>query len=460
MAKNYYHRSFIILKPKESGYSIISGREPAGYCKLEIRRGRGRVQVYVQDLKPAEQEGGIYELYLVSEQDKIEPIRLTSIQVNNRGRGEKAVEFDATNVNGTGYPLEMFHALAIVFKSESQEKGMRIGYPLVGYSSKNVQIDWAGRVTSYFVGSYENLEVCENEEDEALAEKEIIVSVKDEEQGAGVQEKINVQEKGEEAAEAEAVGELADQTDEWDVAVAAEEDGAEDDIPAEPAVEAADKIEDVADGAVEEVEAQVKAEAEEEEEQSIPDLVETKAEDSFEDKVEYKAEAKFEDLVEDEAEAAAENKAKDESYGRTLESEVKRSYWDNVKDYFMGLFKTHSSIRPFAEDMGDAEWIMVQQPGIYLGYYAGPYYSQTYSPYNQIYNGATYFDHYIVGLIRQQGEVKYVVYGVPSMYSMMPPTNMMGFSRWVPVRNGYGMGYWLAYIDAATGCIVYPYGKE
>ena len=31
-----FHRSFIILKPQDSGYSLHDGKEPAGYVKLEI----------------------------------------------------------------------------------------------------------------------------------------------------------------------------------------------------------------------------------------------------------------------------------------------------------------------------------------------------------------------------------------------------------------------------------------
>jgi len=452
LAKNYYHRSFIILKPEETGYSILPGREPTGYCKLEIRKGRGKVQIYVQDLKPAEQEGGFYEVYLISEQDKIEPIKLTSIQVDNRGRGEKAVEFDATNINGTGYSLEMFHALAIIFKSERPGKGLKVGYPLVGYSSKNVKVDLAGRISSHFRGSYESLGEYESkEEDKQMTDEQDLSAIAedDEVQDAQVQEKV------EDDVDAGATDESVNETDtDADIGVeaAAEEVGTIDDILAEQYEDAVDEIdEELVDETVsgedfEEIdeivgEAAVK--------QEISDLVETKAEAECEvgDKAKAVEEAEYED---------------DLGYGQILQKDTKRSYWDNVKDYFIGLFNTHKSIRPFAEDMGDAEWIRVQlqYPGVHPGYYDGPYYSYAYSPYNQMYYGGTYFDHYIVGLIRQQGEVKYVVYGIPSMYSMIPPTNMMGFSRWVPVRNGYGMGYWLAYIDATTGCLVYPYGKE
>jgi hypothetical protein len=38
----------------------------------------------------------------------------------------------------------------------------------------------------------------------------------------------------------------------------------------------------------------------------------------------------------------------------------------------------------------------------------------------------------------------------------VPPMSVYGFSRWLPVKNGYGAGYWLLYIDAVTGNITYP----
>lgn len=442
---------------------MLADRAPAGYCKLEIRRGRGRAQIYVQDLKPAEQEGGRYEVYLISEQDKIEPIKLTSIQVDSRGRGEKAVEFDAMNVNGTGYSLEMFHALAVVFRSESPQKGLRIGYPLVGYSSKNIKLDWSGRISNYFKGSCERVERYEGEEGkediEISSEQELPALEKDEEQDIELQEEaeysadteaademiaataeeeeLAAEEVGTAAKEEEVVAEEAEVEAE-EVKAAAEEAGAVGGILAE---QDADDLDEIADEIMDETVSgeefgEVDEIVEKEEQEQISDLVKIKVEDMAEGKVEVR-----EEIAE--------------------KSDTKQTYWDNVKDYYMSLFNTHRTIHPFAEDMGDAEWVRVQQqPGVYPGYYAGPYYNQTYSPYNQMYYGATYFDHYIVGLIRQQGEVKYVVYGIPSMYSMIPPTNMMGFSRWVPVRNGYGMGYWLAYIDASTGYLVYPYGKE
>jgi len=37
------------------------------------------------------------------------------------------------------------------------------------------------------------------------------------------------------------------------------------------------------------------------------------------------------------------------------------------------------------------------------------------------YYGSLYPDHYIVGLVKERGRTKYVVYGIPSMYSMILP---------------------------------------
>jgi hypothetical protein len=79
----------------------------------------------------------------------------------------------------------------------------------------------------------------------------------------------------------------------------------------------------------------------------------------------------------------------------------------------------------------------------------------TYS-YNNYYD-YPYYDHYIVGLMRENGEVRYVVYGIPGGYGAISSMFMQGFSKWLPARYGYGMGYWLMYIDACTGEIAYPY---
>jgi len=438
----------------------MSGREPAGYCKLEIRKRRGNIQVYVQDLKPAEQQNGAYEVYLISEDDKIEPIKLTSIDVDERGRGKNTVEFDVEDINGSGYSLDMFHALAVVFKSESAGGEVKVGYPLVGYSSRNVKIDWTGRITYHLKGSSvhakEDLNVkIEGDYGDQSFEKQ---SVFDDEE-AFTEGKNQEEDEGLEALAGGETEILAEDRTDGKI----EEEFVKADINKEIQEESAKPNQEEEDN--------ITAKQGQQEESMEADEIQ------LDDELQQAYQDTYKEFSEDippnfwqedhEIGVAGEppsvrQQVKDTASSKLSKDGIKGDYWDNVKDYFTGLFRTYRRIRPFEEDMDDTEWIRVpQQPPVaYPGYYAAPYYGQTYSAYNQMYYGGAYFDHYIVGLVRSEGKVKYVVYGIPSMYSAMPPTNMMGFSRWLPVKNGRGMGYWLAYIDASSGCVVYPYGKE
>ncbi len=63
-------------------------------------------------------------------------------------------------------------------------------------------------------------------------------------------------------------------------------------------------------------------------------------------------------------------------------------------------------------------------------------------------------DFYVFGLLYdEEGNVKYVCYGVPAVYDEQPPEELSGFPMWLPLdkENSKGFGYWLTYQDASTG---------
>ena len=62
-------------------------------------------------------------------------------------------------------------------------------------------------------------------------------------------------------------------------------------------------------------------------------------------------------------------------------------------------------------------------------------------------------DYYILGLIYEQNELKYIVYGVPGVYQKLPPKEIAGYPVWFPLdkEKRESFGYWLSYQDANTG---------
>jgi hypothetical protein len=62
-------------------------------------------------------------------------------------------------------------------------------------------------------------------------------------------------------------------------------------------------------------------------------------------------------------------------------------------------------------------------------------------------------DYYVLGLIYDEEELKYICYGVPGVYQKNPPRQLSGYPIWFPLdtEKPEGFGYWLSYQDAETG---------
>ncbi len=62
-------------------------------------------------------------------------------------------------------------------------------------------------------------------------------------------------------------------------------------------------------------------------------------------------------------------------------------------------------------------------------------------------------DYYVLGLIYDEDNLKYICYGVPGVYQKTPPRELSGYPVWFPLDENKpeGFGYWLSYQDADTG---------
>lgn len=59
---------------------------------------------------------------------------------------------------------------------------------------------------------------------------------------------------------------------------------------------------------------------------------------------------------------------------------------------------------------------------------------------------------YLFGLLYENGELKYICYGVPGTYSQEPPEELRKFSQWLPLDPADPeTGYWVMFQDAETG---------
>jgi len=580
-----YHRSFIILKSQDSGFSLDDRKEAAGYCKMEIRNNQGKIMLYVQDMKPVSPRQGIYDVMLLSSRDEVAPAKLTSIQVPDSGRGEYEITFDPDSVRETGTPIDQFHAFAIVYRP--LKEGQALQYPLIGYSDKRVEMDWPGAVTEeleHFYGqkapgryagpgpkpkempqeggllsvpgkthekkksvsrpdigapsdgrnpsganeipggdgrqsestysgskgpgtiasAHRRAARKKAEEEEAArrkAEEEEAARRKAEQEEAA-RRKAEQEEAARKKAEQEEAARRKAEQEEAAWKKAEQEEAARKKAEEEEAARRKAEQEEAAWKKAEEKEvARRKAEQEEaslelpnfdppdisyiydrkEEQETETDLPEENVpeenvpeenvpgedmleEDTFDEDSSKDAPDENSFCNRDEdissldtngteetgyAEGLAYNNAMGEpvppmnpagSYPKGM------SYWDQTKDYFSQLFQNNTSVCPF-DYTPETEWVRVEDPN------PSPY--SCYGMGN--YGGSGDTDHYLVGLARHREKVRYVIYGVPGIYSMVPPRSMQGYSRWLPVKNGYGAGYWLLYIDAISGNVAYPW---
>lgn len=63
---------------------------------------------------------------------------------------------------------------------------------------------------------------------------------------------------------------------------------------------------------------------------------------------------------------------------------------------------------------------------------------------------------YVVGLIYEDGKIRYVCYGVPGVWSETPPADFNEKAQWLPTSLDapQGDGYWITYQDAFDGELV------
>lgn len=444
-----FHRSFIILKPEDMGFEIQEGREPAGYVKLELRNNFGKMLIYIQDMRPADPQQAIYDVVLVSNRKEVDPVKLTSIQLPGSGRGEFEIVFDPDDVGETGNSIGDYHALAVVERQLSDISSLR--YPLVGYSDKKVKLNWNREITGRLLHMYmlsrgsEALEVFGAEGLEQQREGESYAEAESAESGS---EKANIMaveipELEEEAEHGEALSEQPGS------------EGLMEQKEAE-ALDYSQKSEVLLQHQADEAGLERQEDVHEEkgpektaEDQIDPELLKFKPPDIsyiYEDDSQLKQEEMGSARNTDQSQDTEEQDFYSMQLGGT-------SYWSRVEEYYNRLFDSHKKVTPFDDAVGEVEWIRIEN--VYGPVY--PFYG-TYNPCYPYYRRSRCtLDHYLIGLMREKGKVKYVIYGIPGIYSAAPPMSLHGFSRWLPVKNGYGAGYWLLYIDALTGNIAYPY---
>jgi len=129
-----YERFFIMFKPALTAYSI-ENQEIKGYMKIEIRDGKGKINTYIQGLKPLK-NNEMYRIYLISaNSDHSLGIPVGWLETDSRGRAEHRYEFNPDNVENCGLPIEKFNVAAISIKGDNIKE---FTFPAVGYKEREI----------------------------------------------------------------------------------------------------------------------------------------------------------------------------------------------------------------------------------------------------------------------------------------------------------------------------------
>lgn len=138
---------------------------------------------------------------------------------------------------------------------------------------------------------------------------------------------------------------------------------------------------------------------------------------------------------------------------------------DYMTNYVLSILRFFPYVKPFNVEFQGYEWWRIESDGVSVHRGFLPFYNyllNMYHAYPHI-DGITTceqlierYEHYLFGMYKVEGEIKYYVYGVPGSFSIYehPYRGATGFNTWYPSNDG--LGYWLLYINPRTGKVLYP----
>lgn len=126
--KTEFQRIFLIFVNEDAGYG--TAQKPAGHVRIEVREGRGKLRVSVQNL--LENAKYCYRLYLVDTASGRYDAACMGVLGISRNRAEHDYEFDPANVAGSGHSINDFGIAAVLVEYRDRENPAVI-CPLAAY---------------------------------------------------------------------------------------------------------------------------------------------------------------------------------------------------------------------------------------------------------------------------------------------------------------------------------------
>lgn len=163
MYNRRYDRIVIVLKQETPGTSLTE-RPADGSAAIEIRNGKGKLSLHVQNVKPLLGDK-YYQAYLLSCYPKqMELVPISPITVDQNGKGDIKWPFNPENVGGSGLTIESFNIVTVLTSQPGETKPIPA---LSGY--KDSKINWKDS----FIQKMEQAEAKKRAADLELTEQDL-----------------------------------------------------------------------------------------------------------------------------------------------------------------------------------------------------------------------------------------------------------------------------------------------
>ncbi|HLS54127.1 MAG TPA: hypothetical protein VK031_09150 [Tissierellaceae bacterium] len=152
-------------------------------------------------------------------------------------------------------------------------------------------------------------------------------------------------------------------------------------------------------------------------------------------------------------------------FPKTFMPEIEEVEVDQTVGYILNILNYFPYVEPFALKLKGYDWWKIDVDDPHTDKSFLPYFNYILDKEKEdiIADKSTTagdlmkeFGHYLFGFYRENRGVRFFVYGVPGDFTIdqHPLKGATGFNTWFEAKDS--KGYWLLYIEAATGRIIYP----
>lgn len=461
MSSLKYLRKFIILEPTEPTIKI------KGYSKIEIRDGRGKIEVNLDGI--SDKDKGYDVILLTEEGLKSDVANFGTIYEDGNGKVSYKKDFNPKNVLHSDKSIDDYNIIAVKHSNDEILYGhihranndKDIKSLLVEEAKKEEEID----------GQIDDFEV--EEEPEVNLEGQVNYEPEVEEEYEDFEEEIDFQK---DDGKEEIYEEVEIENNELYQQEAETNNIDDEESPEEiePQVEVEDqgKIEEEHDSEVEVKHEEEYNFDEYDYEEPTEGLNYPNADDKLE---EYYLKKSQKDL--EEYRRYQEYKSKENidnynnQYGYSINNNSEENINSQMEGYSLNILNYFNEVEPFKNNLKGYRFWEITEDSVNIRRGFLPYYNYVVNmhyPYTIMNRMTTAsrqirkYRHYLFGIVSSDDQdIDHFVYGIPGRFSRQeqPYRGMSGFTTWLEKAHcdkEDKLGYWLIHIDAKTGRIITP----